>query len=119
MGEMRNRFSFDQVDDNSPTKDSGEDEEELGKSLKFKKCLYRVFNYATEVCGRSVCSASACLPDGSRNEKQLEKSVRCDVCSKTLTNPRITRACSHIMCFRCLGTKRQVQTWVQSKMEQS
>ena len=38
--------------------------------------------------------------------KQLEKTVRCDVCSKTLTNPRITRACSHIMCFRCLGTKR-------------
>ena len=75
---MRNRFSFDQVDDNS-TKD-GEDEEELAwKDLKFKTMLIQ----GLQLYHRSMWTLNLqceCVPARRFREieKQLEKTVRCD-----------------------------------------
>lgn len=105
---MQSRLFVNQSAENDDS-GGGEDEEEL-EWKEFE--IQNGTNVGSSVMPQEYVDAQfgvrllACQTGFREIEKELQQAVRCDVCSKVITNPRITRACSHVMCFRCLGTKR-------------
>lgn len=119
MNDARSTSVSDGINETVDGKDgAGEDEEEQEwKEFEIKhntslSALSATIMPQSYIDAQFMIRLQACQIGFQEIEKELLKTVCCDVCHKNLVNPRITRMCSHVMCFRCLGTKRPAANYM-------